>query len=30
LGLDLIELDDDYYVDELFFKGADALDQKFT
>jgi hypothetical protein len=30
LKLDLIELDDDYYNDKLFFEGSDALDQKFT
>jgi len=30
LKLDLIELGDDYYEDELYFKESDALDQKFT
>ena len=28
--MDLIELDDDYYEDKLYFTEPDALDQKFT
>jgi len=30
LKLDLIELDEDYYEDKLFFTNPDVLDQKFT
>jgi len=30
LKLDLIELDDDFYEDALYFKESDALDEKFT
>lgn len=30
LKLDLVELDDDYYEDRLFFTNPEVLDQKFT
>jgi len=30
LKLDLVELEDDYYEDKLFFTNPDVLDQKFT
>ena len=29
MELDLVELSDDYYRDELYFKDTDALDREF-
>jgi hypothetical protein len=30
LKIDLVELDDDYYSDELFFRDPKALDEIFS